>query len=86
MRKILLIIGIFGVLSVGMFISGCGEDEKNCICTTEYYDEGGTYVVRTETSENTVSEDLDCDSQNGPGYNSVTGEEYYMACVGNHSD
>ncbi len=35
MRKILLLIGIFGVLSVGMFIGGCGDDVlKECRCTS----------------------------------------------------
>lgn len=78
MRKVLLIIGIFGVLSVGMFISGC-EDYKNCSCTRTTYDDSNN-VTSTETFEDTVPEDKNCDSLNG--HNSEN--NIYIVCVGNH--
>jgi len=83
MRKILLIIGIFGVLSVGMFISGCGDDErKECSCTSTISGPN-PQGIENRTYNTTVDGNLHCsDVLNGVNPIGTDGTTETINCVG----
>lgn len=83
MRKVLLIIGIFGVLSVGMFISGCGDDGlKECKCTSTIAGPN-PQGIENRTYTTTVDEDKHCsDVLNGVFPIGNDGTTETVNCVG----
>ena len=40
MKKILIIIGVFSVLSASIFISGCGDEDEFTMCKCHYHYSG----------------------------------------------
>lgn len=81
MRKLFLIIGIFGVLSVGMFISGCNEDDKKCTCT-ESYSGTGSENLSTNTYTDYVTEDQHCSDVLNKSTTDANGLTTTINCVG----